>query len=62
MDKTRQLAITKIDLVDDDTLAGIKEYLPKKVPVAFISSVSQRGLDELKDIIWQNLTAVDPTT
>ncbi|MBN8823075.1 MULTISPECIES: GTPase ObgE [unclassified Spirosoma] len=62
MDKTRLLAITKIDLVDDDTLAGIKEYLPKKVPVAFISSVSQRGLEELKDIIWQNLTAVDPST
>ncbi len=56
MDKTRLLAITKIDLVDDDALTQIKENLPKKVPVAFISSVSQRGLDELKDIIWQNLT------
>ncbi|MFD2573380.1 GTPase ObgE [Spirosoma soli] len=57
MDKTRLLAITKIDLVDEATLESIKKNLPKKVPVAFISSVSQRGLDELKDIIWQNLTA-----
>ncbi|UFH55136.1 GTPase ObgE [Spirosoma sp. KNUC1025] len=60
MDKSRLLAITKIDLVDDDTLAQIKTYLPKKIPVAFISSVSQKGLTELKDIIWQSLNASLP--
>ncbi|GAB4042311.1 GTPase ObgE [Spirosoma jeollabukense] len=59
MDKTRLLAITKIDLIDDETLMRIKDDLPKKVPVAYISSVSQRGLDELKDIIWQNLTTTE---
>lgn len=58
MDKTKLLAITKIDLADDDTLARIRENLPKRVPAAFISSVSQRGLDELKDIIWQSLTVL----
>ncbi|WP_420151579.1 GTPase ObgE [Spirosoma sp.] len=56
MDKKRLLAITKIDLVDDTSLVELKEQLPKKVPAVFISSVSQRGLNELKDIIWQNLT------
>jgi GTP-binding protein len=60
MDKARILAITKIDLVDDDALEQIKNSIPKKVPVAYISSVSQQGLNELKDIIWQNLTTVEP--
>lgn len=59
MDKTRLLAITKIDLLDDATLTGLNEYLPKKVPVVFISSISQRGLDELKDVIWQSLTTTE---
>lgn len=57
MDKDRLLAISKIDLITDDELAKIKETLPKKIPVTFISSVSQTGLDELKDSIWQQLTA-----
>jgi GTP-binding protein len=60
MDKTRLLAITKIDLVDEEGLAVLKKNLPQKVPSVFISAVSQRGLDELKDIIWQNLTITDP--
>lgn len=56
MDKTRLLAISKIDLIDDEALERLKTSLPKKVPTAFISSVSQRGIDELKDLIWQQLT------
>lgn len=60
MDKTRILAITKIDLVDETTLNRIKSEVPKKVPVAYISSVSQQGLIELKDSIWTHLTAVEP--
>ena len=56
MDKKRLLAITKIDLLDDDALTDLKQNLPKKVPVTFISSVTQTGLDHLKDMIWQNLT------
>lgn len=60
MDKTRMLAITKIDLIDEEARLKLVSDLPKKVPVAYISSVSQRGLDELKDIIWQNLTSIEP--
>ena len=59
MDKTRLLAISKIDLVDQDTLDRLKETLPKNVPVAFISSVNQQGLDALKDIIWQSLAVAN---
>ena len=59
MDKTRLLAISKIDLVDGDMLDRLKENLPKNVPVAFISSVNQQGLDTLKDMIWQSLTTAN---
>ena len=55
MDKERLLAITKCDLVDDDTLKDIKKHLPKKVPHVFISSVIGKGIDELKDLIWLTL-------
>lgn len=60
MDKTRLLGITKMDLIDDSKLKEIKAIIPNKVPVVFLSAVSQQGLNELKDVIWQNLTAVEP--
>lgn len=60
MDKTRLLAITKIDLIDDEARAKLADDLPKKLPIVYVSAVSQRGLDELKDIIWHNLTSVEP--
>ena len=56
MDKKRLLAITKTDLLNDSALADLKANLPKKVPTTFISSVTQSGLEHLKDMIWQNLT------
>ncbi len=60
MDKTRLLAITKMDLIDEEARLKLEDDLPKKVSVAYISAVSQSGLDELKDIIWQNLTTTAP--
>ena len=59
MDKDRILAITKCDLVDDDTIKEIKKHLPKKVPHVFISSVIGKGIDELKDLIWLTLNKED---
>lgn len=57
MDKARLLAISKMDLVDDETLERLKADLPQKVTAVFVSSVTQRGIDELKDTIWRQLTA-----
>ncbi len=59
MDKERLLAITKCDLVDEDTIKDIKRHLPKKVPHVFISSVIGKGIDELKDLIWLTLNKED---
>lgn len=33
----------------------LQETLPDDLPVVFISSVSGQGLDELKDVLWNEL-------
>jgi GTP-binding protein len=55
MDKNKILAITKSDLLDDELKEVIRKELPKSLPSVFISSVTQTGLTELKDLIWKNL-------
>ncbi len=55
MDKDRILAITKCDLADEEKIKDIKKHLPKKVPHVFISSVTGKGIDALKDLIWLTL-------
>lgn len=53
--KERLLAITKSDMLDDELIAQMKPDLPK-VPYVFISAVAQKGIVELKDLIWKHLT------
>jgi GTP-binding protein len=60
--KKRVLAVTKCDLADKELLREIKKEVPKdknhdgtKMPVVFISSVANMGIDELKDVLWQIL-------
>ncbi|MFA9213314.1 MAG: GTPase ObgE [Candidatus Methylacidiphilales bacterium] len=52
-DKKRLLAITKCDLVDDETLKAIKKTLPRGIPNIFISSASNKNINELKDKLWE---------
>jgi GTP-binding protein len=42
-------------------MAEIKKDLPANVPAVFISSVAQKGLTELKDLIWQAIEADQPS-
>jgi len=56
LDKQRILAISKSDLLDDELKAEIKKELPD-VPAVFISSVTQQGLNRLKDLLWKALNA-----
>lgn len=58
MYKKRLLAVSKIDLVDTDTLPALQKTLPPNVKTVFISAIQQQGLSELKDAIWQTLTDV----
>lgn len=51
LSKSRLLAITKCDLVDEDTLKEIKKNLPRVAHI-FISSATGMGITELKDKLW----------
>ncbi len=51
MHKPRVLAITKSDMLDEELMEEMRKDLPK-IPCVFISSVAQKGLLELKDLIW----------
>lgn len=54
LDKGRVLAITKSDLLDDELECAISKNLPD-IPTVFISSVSGKGIDTLKDLLWNEL-------
>ncbi|RZF61912.1 GTPase ObgE [Sphingobacterium corticibacterium] len=53
MDKPRLLAVTKSDMLDDELEAEMTETLPKGMPAIFISSVSGKNIQQLKDMIWK---------
>jgi len=54
-DKPRLLAITKCDLADDEYLELIKPEIKVDIPFYFISSVSGKGITELKDALWKKM-------
>ncbi|MGE4568140.1 MAG: GTPase ObgE [Bacteroidales bacterium] len=54
LDKKRLLAVSKTDLTDTELLDELKKDLPP-LPVVFISSISNFGIDALKDAIWKIL-------
>lgn len=54
LDKQRLLAITKSDMIDEELQTEIEADLPG-IPYVFISSVAQKGITELKDMIWKEL-------
>ncbi len=57
LDKKRILAITKTDMIDDELETEMRETLPKDIPAVFISSITQKNITKLKDMIWEALTS-----
>jgi GTP-binding protein len=55
LDKPQILAITKSDLIDEELKELLIPDIPKGIPYLFISSVAQKGLVELKDLLWETL-------
>ncbi len=57
LDKSRLVAITKCDLLDDELIAEIELEIKSKIKedYIFISSISNIGLLELKDKVWEML-------
>lgn len=58
LDKSRILAISKSDMLDDELKAGIRKSVPN-LPYVFISSLTGEGIKELKDLIWLHLNPVE---
>jgi len=58
MQKPRILAISKSDLLDDELMSEMKLDLPV-IPHIFISSVAQKGLLELKDMLWKVINSFE---
>jgi len=53
--KPKVLAITKMDLLDAELQSEIQNQLPEGLPSIFISSVMQKGMQELKDLLWKEI-------
>ena len=49
------IAISKSDMLDDELKAAIVKELPENIPHIFISSATQTGLTQLKDLLWTTL-------
>lgn len=57
MHKPRVLAITKSDMLDDELIAEMKQQVPADIPSIFISSVAQKNIDGLKDLLWREINS-----
>jgi GTP-binding protein len=42
-------------MLDEELKAELKKEIPKGVPSVFISSLTNQGISELKDLIWRAL-------
>lgn len=55
LDKQRIIAISKADLVEPSEREKLLKKLPADIPNLCFSSVTQEGLDPLKDLIWKTI-------
>ncbi len=58
LDKSKILAITKCDMMDDEMLQELRKDLPD-LPTILISSVAEMNLDRLKRMLWEELQVVN---
>lgn len=56
LNKRRILAISKSDMLDEELKEALSEDLPE-IPHIFISSITNQGITELKDLLWKELNA-----
>ena len=51
------IAISKSDMLDEELKAAVTKEVPGNIPHIFISSITQQGLTELKDLLWRTLNS-----
>lgn len=49
------IAVSKSDMLDDELKEAIRAEMPTDIPLMFISSLTNKGLMELKDLLWKTL-------
>ncbi len=49
------IAVSKSDMLDDELKQAVAKELPKNIPHIFISSFTEQGINELKDLLWKSL-------
>ena len=50
------IAISKSDMLDEELKKALANELPDNIPHIFISAITQQGIAELKDLLWQHLS------
>lgn len=55
LDKPKLLAITKSDMLDEELEREMELQVPKGMPHVFISSVTGKNIQQLKDLIWKEI-------
>lgn len=53
LDKSRILAISKMDVISEEERDALEKNLPNGIPTVFISAITQEGIEQLKDRIWE---------
>lgn len=57
LDKNFIIGISKSDMLDDELKDAIEKELPQDIPHIFISSLTGKGLQQLKDLLWESLNS-----
>lgn len=58
LDKSRILGISKSDLADEEITMELKKEIPD-LPFVFFSALTNRGLDKLKSLLWDELNKIN---
>jgi len=60
LDKSRILAISKMDVISEEERVTLQKKLPNGVPTLLISAITQEGIEQLKDRIWEMINSPFP--
>lgn len=60
LDKSRILAISKMDVLSDEERLILQDNLPNGIPTLLISAITQEGVEQLKDKIWELINSPFP--
>ncbi|SDG39598.1 GTP-binding protein [Dyadobacter soli] len=60
LDKNRVLAISKMDVLSDEERLTLQQNLPNGIPTLLISAITQEGIEQLKDKIWDLINSPFP--